>query len=48
VVVGSDLFRIQFGYWMDRVAGGEEVIVTRRGRPRMRLSPVQAQLTDAA
>jgi antitoxin (DNA-binding transcriptional repressor) of toxin-antitoxin stability system len=24
---------------MDRVAAGEEVLITRRGKPRMRLSP---------
>jgi antitoxin (DNA-binding transcriptional repressor) of toxin-antitoxin stability system len=25
---------------MDRVAAGDEVLITRRGKPRMRLSPV--------
>jgi prevent-host-death family protein len=25
---------------MDRVAAGEEVLITRRGKPRIRLSPV--------
>jgi prevent-host-death family protein len=24
---------------MDRVAGGDEIVVTRHGRPRIRLSP---------
>jgi len=37
--VGCDEFRIQFGYWVDRVAAGEHVVVTRRGKPRIRLSP---------
>jgi antitoxin (DNA-binding transcriptional repressor) of toxin-antitoxin stability system len=27
---------------MDRVAAGEEVIITRRGRPRFRMLPVNA------
>jgi prevent-host-death family protein len=39
VVVGANQFRDEFGSWMDRVAGGEEVLVTRHGRPRIRLSP---------
>jgi antitoxin (DNA-binding transcriptional repressor) of toxin-antitoxin stability system len=37
--VGSNPFRDRLGYWMERVAGGEEVLVTFRGRPRVRLSP---------
>jgi prevent-host-death family protein len=40
-VVGSNRFRDQLGYWMDRVAAGEEVILTRHGKPRIRLSPAQ-------
>ncbi len=40
ILVGSNPFRDRFGYWMQRVAGGEEVIVTFRGKPRIRLSPV--------
>jgi prevent-host-death family protein len=27
---------------MDRVAAGEEIIVTRHGKPRLRLSPADA------
>jgi prevent-host-death family protein len=38
-VVGSNPFRDRLGYWMDRVAAGEEVILTRHGKPRIRLSP---------
>jgi prevent-host-death family protein len=38
--VGSNSFRDRLGYWMDRVAGGEEIIITRHGRPRMRIGPV--------
>ena len=40
VTVGSNPFRDRLGYWMDRVAAGEEVIITRRGKPRFRMSPV--------
>jgi prevent-host-death family protein len=39
VTVGANRFRDEFGYWMDRVAGGEHVLITRHGRPRIRLSP---------
>jgi prevent-host-death family protein len=37
--VGSNPFRDRLGYWMDVVAAGQEVIVTRHGRPRLRLTP---------
>jgi prevent-host-death family protein len=36
--VGSNSFRDRLGYWMDRVAAGETVVVTRRGKPRMRVT----------
>ena len=39
ISVGSNPFRDRLGYWMDVVAAGQEVIVTRRGRPRLRLTP---------
>lgn len=39
VTLGANRFRDQFGYWMDRVAAGEHVLITRHGRPRIRLSP---------
>lgn len=35
--VGSNPFRNHFGYWLERAAAGEEVVVTYRGRPRVRL-----------
>lgn len=38
-LVGSNPFRDKLGYWMDRVAAGEEVLITRHGKPRIRLSP---------
>jgi len=41
-VLGANTFRDKFGYWMDRVAAGEEVVITRRGRPRIRLTPAPA------
>ena len=40
--VGVNTFRDKLGQWIDRVAAGEEVIVTRRGTPRIRLSPASA------
>jgi prevent-host-death family protein len=42
ITVGSNPFRDKLGYWMERVAAGEEVIITHRGRPRIRLSPAAA------
>jgi prevent-host-death family protein len=41
ISVGSNPFRDRLGYWMDIVAAGQEVIVTRRGRPRLRLTPAR-------
>jgi PD-(D/E)XK endonuclease len=38
ITIGSDLFRHRLGEWMQRAAGGEEILVTYRGRPRIRLS----------
>lgn len=40
--VGSNPFRDRLGYWMDRVAAGDELVITRHGKPRIRLSPVVA------
>jgi hypothetical protein len=34
VVTGCDDFRIRFSYWVDRVAAGEEVLVTRPAASR--------------
>ncbi len=42
VVIGANPFRDRFGYWMERVAAGEQIVVTHRGRPRIRLSPATA------
>jgi prevent-host-death family protein len=37
VEVGVRELRGRLRYWLDRVAAGEEVLVTDRGRPRARL-----------
>jgi PD-(D/E)XK endonuclease len=39
ITVGSNPFRDKLGYWLERVAAGQEVLVTHRGKPRVRLSP---------
>jgi len=39
ITIGSHSFREQLGWWMDRVAAGEQVVITRHGKPRLRLSP---------
>jgi prevent-host-death family protein len=39
VTVGSDLFRNRLGEWLERAAAGQEILVTYRGRPRVRLGP---------
>ncbi len=37
--VGAHTFRNHFGYFLERVVRGEELLVTRRGRPYVRLMP---------
>ncbi|MGH2961351.1 MAG: type II toxin-antitoxin system Phd/YefM family antitoxin [Solirubrobacterales bacterium] len=37
--VGAHEFREHFGYYMERAAAGEEILITRRGRPHSRLGP---------
>ena len=39
IIVGCNPFRDHFGHWIDRAAAGEDVLVTRRGKPLVRLSP---------
>jgi prevent-host-death family protein len=41
-VVGANQFRNHFGYWMERAAGGEEILITRRGRRYARLGPADS------
>ncbi len=43
ITIGSHLFRNRLGEWMERAAAGEEILVTYRGRPRVRLSPTAAR-----
>lgn len=40
-VVGAHVFRNQFGYYMELAATGQEIRVTRRGKPYVRLLPAQ-------
>ncbi len=49
-VVGAHEFREKFGYWMERAAAGDEILITRRGRRYARLGPPDSQLatTDTA
>jgi prevent-host-death family protein len=42
--VGAHQFRNHFGYWMERAAAGEEILITRRGRRYARLGPPDPQL----
>jgi len=39
ITIGANPFRDKLGYWMDRVAAGQEVLITRHGKPRIRLWP---------
>jgi antitoxin (DNA-binding transcriptional repressor) of toxin-antitoxin stability system len=50
ITVGAHQFRNHFGYWMERAAAGDEVLITRRGRRYARLSLPDQQLatTDTA
>lgn len=41
--IGSHEFRNHFGYWLDRAAAGQELLVTRHGRPYARLVPPSDQ-----
>ncbi len=43
--VGAHQFRNHFGYYMERAEAGEEILVTRRGRPTVRLVPHQHALS---
>ncbi len=37
--VGAHKFRNHFGYYMERAAGGTEILIRRRGKPYARLGP---------
>jgi prevent-host-death family protein len=47
VVVGANAFRDRFGYWMERAAAGEEVLITRHGRRFARLGQADPSLESA-
>jgi len=42
--VGAHLSRNHFGYYLEKAGEGHEVLVSRRGRPYVRLSPVEPTL----
>ncbi|MEA2353088.1 MAG: hypothetical protein QOG41_1622 [Thermoleophilaceae bacterium] len=46
--VGAHEFRNRFGWYMERAAAGEEIVVTRRGKPQLRLAAVNPELSVAA
>ena len=48
VVVGAHEFRNRFGWYMERAAAGEPILITRRGRPHLRLSSAVPELRMAA
>ena len=46
--VGAHEFRERFGWYMERAAAGQEIVVTRRGRPSVRMTGVAVQPPLAA
>jgi prevent-host-death family protein len=42
--VGAHDFRCLFGWYAQRAAAGHEILVTRRGKPYVRLVPAREQL----
>jgi len=51
VTVAADSFRMGLGCWLDRVAAGEDAVVTRRGKPMIRLTaaaPVSASASPSS
>src|SRR4051812_22443711 len=46
--VGANRFRNHFGYYLEKAGEGHEVLVSRRGRPYVRLTPVEPRLELAA
>ena len=47
-LVSAHEFRNRFGWYMQRAVAGEPILVTHRGQPRLRLSPVLQQTRLAA
>jgi prevent-host-death family protein len=46
--VGCHEFRNHFGYYLERAAAGDEILIRRHGRPYARLVPVQPRLAAVA
>jgi len=44
ISVGANKFRNHFGYYMERATAGEEITVTRRGKPTVKLVAHQREL----
>jgi prevent-host-death family protein len=42
--VGAHEFRNHFGFYLEKAGEGHEVLVSRRGRPYVRLTPVEPPL----
>jgi prevent-host-death family protein len=47
-VIGAHEFRNRFGWYMERAAAGEPILITRRGKPHLRLSSAVPELRMAA
>jgi prevent-host-death family protein len=45
-VLGANAFRDQLGYWIDRAAAGEEIVISRRGRPQVRMTAATVARTN--
>jgi prevent-host-death family protein len=46
--VGAHEFRNRFGWYMERASAGEDILVTRRGKPHLRLTTAVPQIRLAA
>jgi prevent-host-death family protein len=44
IVIGAHEFRNRFGWYMERAAAGEPILITGRGKPHLRLTPAAPQL----
>jgi prevent-host-death family protein len=47
VEVGAHEFRNHFGWYMERAAAGEEILIKRRGKPHARLGPAHGSKQQA-
>ena len=45
--IGSQEFQKHYGYWAEQVVNGRKVVVTKRGRPYLRLAAAQPKLVAA-